>query len=248
VRVVREGENGSNLGGFETLQIRGFGGDDTVDGGTGMAGLIAVDIDGGTGNDTIDGSDGNDLLSGNLGDDTVRGRGGDDRFSAFTSDGVDDFEGGSGNDVAHIDGSFEGEATSLVRGVSSFQTDVNTGPNRVRVSAEHIEVEGNGGADHIAAALDLASVPSLDLDGGDGNDTVIGGPNDDFVSGDAGDDVVRGDGGSDSVDGGDGNDELFGGAGFDRLQGDAGADFFSCGGNRDLLFSEPADTISADCG
>ena len=35
VRVAREGENGSNLGGFETLQIRGFGGNDTIDGGTG---------------------------------------------------------------------------------------------------------------------------------------------------------------------------------------------------------------------
>ena len=213
-----------------------------------MAGLIAVDIDGGVGDDTIDGSDGPDQLSGNLGDDTVRGRGGDDRFSALVSDGVDEFEGGDGRDVAHIDGSFEGEAISLHRGVSSFQTDVNTGPNRVRVSAEQIEVAGNGGADHIAAALDLAFVPALDLDGGDGNDTVIGGPNDDFVSGDAGDDTVRGDGGSDTVDGGDGADQLFGGAGFDRISGGFGADFLSCGGNRDLLFSEPADTISADCG
>jgi Ca2+-binding RTX toxin-like protein len=249
VRVARAGEGGSHLGAVEKLQIHTLSGNDTIEGAAGLAGRIALDVDGGAGDDAITGGDGADLLEGSLGNDTVRGGGGDDRLHAFVGEGLDEFEGGDGNDVAHIDGTSEGEAISLGRGVSSFQTDVNSGPNRVRVSAEHIEVAGNGGADHIAAALDLAFVPALDLDGGDGNDTVIGGPNDDFVSGDAGDDTVRGDGGSDSVDGGDGDDQLFGGSGFDRLLGGAGADFFSCGGApRDLLFSEPADTISADCG
>lgn len=71
------------------------------------------------------------------------------------------------------------------------------------------------------------------LDGGSGDDVVIGGAWNDDLLGEDGDDALFGGGGDDSLDGytsrdtlhgGDGEDYLYGAAGDDRLFGDAGND------------------------
>jgi Ca2+-binding RTX toxin-like protein len=69
----------------------------------------------------------------------------------------------------------------------------------------------------------------IDVNGGDGNDSITVIAKDDQVggvklSGDAGDDVLTGADSGDSLDGGDGNDRLIGGKGGDDMNGGAGND------------------------
>jgi len=86
--------------------------------------------------------------------------------------------------------------------------------------AVRIVVEGRGGADSIA--IDSAFTLSVDIDGGDGQDTLEGGAGDDTLDGGAGDDQLVGGDGNDIVIGGDGPDVLTGGNGNDSLDGGAG--------------------------
>ena len=62
----------------------------------------------------------------------------------------------------------------------------------------------------------------LTLDGGAGNDSIIGSQNADILKGGAGDDTLLGGSANDQLNGGDGNDELDGEAGNDTLVGGAG--------------------------
>lgn len=76
---------------------------------------------------------------------------------------------------------------------------------------------------------------SLELDGGPGNDELIGGNGRDEIDGAAGDDTITGRGGRDELEGGIGNDRLFGGKGRDTLEGGAGNDLLSGGGGADVF-------------
>src|SRR6185436_4621894 len=67
-----------DIGTSENLVVNMNGGDDTFTAGNGLATLIQITVDGGTGNDTITGGDGNDKLFGGDGDDTVNGGRGND--------------------------------------------------------------------------------------------------------------------------------------------------------------------------
>jgi Ca2+-binding RTX toxin-like protein len=67
-----------DIGTTENLVVNMNGGDDTFTGSNGLAGLIALTVDGGGGNDTIIGGDGNDLLIGGDGNDTIFGGRGND--------------------------------------------------------------------------------------------------------------------------------------------------------------------------
>ncbi len=62
-----------NIGTTENLLATPLGGNDTVTGSAGLAGLIAITIDGGDGNDILTGGDGNDVITGGAGDDTLNG-------------------------------------------------------------------------------------------------------------------------------------------------------------------------------
>ncbi|HKX87782.1 MAG TPA: hypothetical protein VJM13_01115, partial [Sphingopyxis sp.] len=57
----------------ELLRVQGNGGDDVMSAATLPAGLIALELLGGDGNDTLTGSDGADLLDGGLGNDLLDG-------------------------------------------------------------------------------------------------------------------------------------------------------------------------------
>src|SRR5215831_3610823 len=60
-----------DTGTTENLVVNMNGGDDTFTGSNGLATLIKLTVDGGTGNDTITGGDGNDTLIGGDGNDTI---------------------------------------------------------------------------------------------------------------------------------------------------------------------------------
>lgn len=78
----------------------------------------------------------------------------------------------------------------------------------------------------------------LDLDGGNGKDTLTGGGNDDTLDGGNGKDLLSGNGGDDILIGGNGEDILDGGAGNDTITGGNGRDTFV------LAAGEGTDTIT----
>ena len=102
-------------------------------------------------------------------------------------------------------------------------------------AVEAMGVSGGNGNDEIdLSGVTLRFFPSLDcdkrgrrnVDGGDGNDALIGSPCSDSLSGGNGDDNLHGKGGNDTLDGGDGNDKLDGGDGTDTCIGGGGTDTF----------------------
>jgi len=85
------------------------------------------------------------------------------------------------------------------------------------------------GGDDILVAEFLAQ--RVKIDGGDGNDILVGGMNSDTLQGGAGHDLILGGARAtdegDQIGGGDGNDLLWGGFGADTLDGGAGQDLLS---------------------
>ena len=94
-----------------------------------------------------------------------------------------------------------------------------------------VVVFGLAGNDRIFAS---GTSHNVDVEGGDGNDFIIGGQGDDRLSGGNGNDLIFG---------GKGNDRLFGGAGSDFLLGWQGDDELDGGDGFDWLFGGPGDDI-----
>jgi len=180
-----------DIGTSENLILNANGGDDTFTAGNGLATLIQITVDGGTGNDTLlggdgvdtlIGGDGNDFIDGNRGNDTLVGGTGDDVFQWDPGDGSDIVEGQAGNDTLlfnganineKIDISANGERIRLFRDVANITMDLN--------DVEQINVNALGGADTITVNdLSGTDVTAIDLNlgapggGGDAStDTVI---------------------------------------------------------------------------
>ncbi len=173
----------------EVLEVNGRGGDDIINASALPAGLIALEITGGPGTDTIVGSAGDDQIIWNPGD------------------GSDTNDGGAGNDRVVVNGSAGANTFTMsdnaapgfdLRFVGPFTIDVR--------DAEVLEVNGRGGDDIINANALPAGLISLELNGGEGNDTITGS---------AGADILRG---------GPGNDTLIGFLGADQVLGEQGDD------------------------
>ena len=114
---------------------------------------------------------------------------------------------------------------------SSFLSGVNRlrlfGPGQVN----QIAVYGGPGRDTIQA---IGVTTPVWIDGGEGNDVILGGAAGDVLLGGPGNDTLWGAGGDDVLLGGDGNDVLWGGAGRNLLIGGEG---------RDVLFGGPQESI-----
>ena len=227
-----------DIGTTEELDVNGQGGSDVITGSAGLNGLISLDLDGGEGDDTLTGGDGDDVLRGgagsdalfgNRGDDVMAGESGSDLLVWNDGDGSDLMEGGSDTDTVQVNGSDDlgddfsidpnGERVRLQRNnLSLFSLDIGT--------AENLNVNGQGGDDVITGSAGLNGLISLDLDGGDGDDTLTGGDGADVLRGGAGEDTLLGKQGSDTVLGEDGNDLLVvnDGDGSDFLEGGPDAD------------------------
>jgi Ca2+-binding RTX toxin-like protein len=192
-----------DIGSAENLVVNANGGDDRFTAGNGLATLIHITVDGGTGNDTLTGGDGDDVLIGGDGNDVIDGgRGadvalmgaGDDTFVWNPGDGSDTVEGQAGSDTmvfngANIDEKFDvsanGPRVRFSRNVGAVTTDLN--------GVEGIDLNALGGADTVTVNdltgtdltqlnVDLASPPGSGV--GDGRaDAVI-------INGTGGEDVV----------------------------------------------------------
>jgi Ca2+-binding RTX toxin-like protein len=86
----------------------------------------------------------------------------------------------------------------------------------------------------------------MTIDGGSGNDLLMGGGVSNLIVGGTGHDVLKGGGSDDVLLGGDGNDDLFGYGGNDVLVGGNGCDLLFGGLGRDLLIgSQDEDRLDA---
>src|SRR5262249_52739609 len=99
-----------------------------------------------------------------------------------------------------------------------FSLDIGT--------TENLVLNANGGDDTFTAGNGLASLISLTVDGGDGNDTITGGDGNDTLKGGARNHIINGGGGNDTALMGDGNDTFVWnpGDGNDTVEGQGGAD------------------------
>src|SRR3954447_15134635 len=220
---------GINIVNDEKLSITSFSGNDTLVSDPGVT--LPMNIDAGSGDDTITTGDGADVISGGDGNDTLNGAGGGDRI--IGDRGNDTMNGGAGDDTTvwnNGDGSdvMNGDAgVDRVEDNLGAGNDVSTIKNeagRVRYErtsagafnlsvggAEVFELNTLGGDDTLTTAPDV-TLPIV-ADGGSGNDSLQGGA------------------GPDTLDGGDGDDNLDlrdgaadfgrGGPGTDRADADA---------------------------
>ncbi len=245
--------------------IDSWGGNDTIDGGAGNDTVL-----GGGENDLVLGGGGNDVLQGWIGNDTLRGGAGNDTLQSWEGnellDGGDDADTflvtqGSGNDT--ITGGEGGtdddviDLSDLTRPVNVTYTGeekgtITDGTDTITFSEieKLILTDNNDSVDASSTRDGLkGDAPGVDIEAGDGDDTVIGGRGGDTIHGGAGQDLIYGDYGDDSLSGGEGGDTIFGGRGTDDIAGGAGDDSIDGGREADILDGgDGADTISGGTG
>jgi Ca2+-binding RTX toxin-like protein len=250
------------------IQVFGLGGNDTITLDEASGALLRANLFAGAGNDTITGGSGGDMLFGQAGNDTLLGKGGtdflfggtendilaggdaddqvfgednNDRMTWSPGDDTDLNEGGAGDDTVEINGGNGAEAfTATANGTrvrfdrlvpAPFSIDVGT--------SENLVLNANGGNDSFSATGNLAALIKLTVDGGAGDDTILGSSGVDLLRGGDGNDFVDGQQGNDlgflgagndvfEWDPGDGNDVVEGQAGFDRMafNGSSAAEVF----------------------
>ncbi|HZL90601.1 MAG TPA: calcium-binding protein, partial [Pirellulaceae bacterium] len=253
-------------GALPKANLYGGAGNDTLTGGSGNDRLF-----GEAGNDTLLGKGGvdvlfggagNDVLTGGAGDDQAFGQAGDDRMIWNPGDASDLNEGGAGTDTVEVNGGNVGEnftATANGNRVRFDRTD--PGPFFIDIgTSENLVVNANGGDDRFSASGNLAALIHISVDGGAGDDTLLGGNGADRLSGGDGNDFVDGNGGADVALLGTGDDtfQWDPGDGSDIVEGQDGNDTMifngsnvdenislSANGNRLILFRDPG-TVTMD--
>ena len=215
----------------DVVTLVGDSGFDTIDGGGGLdtiRGSIHNDIvrisapasyssieriEGGDGNDRILGGTGNDVIDltgitlisieqidGGAGNDTITGSAGDDVITGNT--GNDTLSGGLGNDVFTLAGD---GGNDIIDGGAGIDT-----------------IRGSISNDNIRIAAGAASIASIErIEGGDGNDRILGGTGNDVI--DLGGVLLTS---IEQIDGGAGNDTIVASLSADVLTGGAGVDTF----------------------
>ncbi|HTM55453.1 MAG TPA: calcium-binding protein [Pirellulales bacterium] len=162
------------------------------------------------GDDFLFGGAGDDTLTGGAGDDKVFGEAGNDRMIWNPGDGTDLNEGGAGNDTVEVNGGNGAETFTVTPNGTRVRFDrTSPAPFSIDIgTSENLVVNMNGGDDTFTASNGLATLISIAVDGGTGNDTITGG--------DGNDRLIGGDG-NDTINGGRGNDTIVLGAGDDTF-------------------------------
>lgn len=221
-------------GAMPRAEMFGEAGKDTLTGGSG-----GDTLDGGPGDDTLLGKGGfdfllgragNDILTGGDADDQISGDEDDDRIIWNPGDDTDLNEGGAGIDTVEVNGGNGAEVfTTTANGLRVRFDRLDPAPFSIDMGeCEKLVVNMNGGNDSFSATGNLAALIQITVDGGTGDDTLLGsngadvllgGDNNDFIDGQQGNDTAFLGAGDDVFqwDPGDGNDIVEGQAGIDRL-------------------------------
>ena len=215
---------------------------------TGVNAFVGTDFD-----DTIDGRAGADTIEGRGGDDTLLGGDGDDTFVYRAGDGDDTVSGEAGTDdtlevtatdsdeIVRIASTGAGEGTVTfddddvnttddptitVDTLEVVDLDTGAGNDTVQANAFDdivLEIDGGDGSDTLDTSLEAGAV-TVDLDAGTfglsaTNPSANDVENVEDVTTGAGDDTVTGDAAANTLSTGAGNDRLTGGEGNDTLDG-----------------------------
>src|SRR5688572_29405885 len=215
------------------IQVFGQGGNDTITLSETNGALTRANLFGGSGNDTLTGGSGGDQIFGQ-----------------------------SGNDITKVNGGGCAEAfTTTANGTRVRFDRLDPAPFSIDIgTTEELFLLANGGNDTFSATGNLAALIKITVDGGTGDDTILGsngidlllgGDGDDFIDGQqgndvsflgAGDDVFQWDpgDGSDTVEGEDGTDTML-------FNGSAGAEIFAASANGGrVLFTRNLGNIVMD--
>ncbi|MFZ4690294.1 MAG: calcium-binding protein [Polymorphobacter sp.] len=137
--------------------------------------------------DVMLGNGGNDILFGLGGNDLLDGGEGDDVFLAGLGTGTDRIDGGAGHDVVMATADNAVIGLAALAGIEAIDAGGFAG----------VRLLGSTGADHLDfAAVAVTGIAAIE--GGVGNDTIIGSNGADRIIGGAGADLLFGGDGSDS--------------------------------------------------
>jgi len=224
------------------MQVFGQAGNDALSLNEANGALPQSNLFGGAGNDVLIGGSGADMLFGQSGNDTLQGRGGadflfggdnddtltggdaddqvfgesgNDRMIWNPGDDTDLNEGGAGTDTVEVNGGNGAEVfTATANGTRVRFDRVDPAPFAIDIgTSENLVLNANGGDDTFSATGNLAALIRITVDGGAGNDTLLGSN---------GTDLLLGGDGNDFIDGNQGNDTALMGAGDDIFQWDPG--------------------------
>ena len=206
-------------GALPRASVFGGAGNDVLTGGSG-----ADTVFGQAGNDTVLGKGGtdllfggadNDILTGGDADDQAFGEAGDDRMVWNPGDDTDLNEGGAGTDTVEVNGGNGAEQfTTTANGTRVRFDRITPAPFAIDIgTSEALVVNANGGDDSFSATGNLAALIRITVDGGAGNDRLLGSN---------GIDVLLGGSGNDFADGQQGNDTALLGSENDTFQWDPG--------------------------
>ncbi len=217
------------------VQVFGMAGDDTISLNEASGALPRANLYGGLGNDTIRGGSGGDLVFGQAGEDKLFGlggldfafggadndelTGGDGDDQSFGQNGNDTMiwnpgddtdvnEGGAGSDTAIVNGGNGAEQfTTTANGARVRFDRINPAPFSIDIgTTENLVLNANGGDDTFSATGNLAALIAITVDGGAGNDTLLGSNGNDTLIGGDDNDTIDGNQGADTVLMGAGND------------------------------------------
>jgi Ca2+-binding RTX toxin-like protein len=248
---------------YDFCQLYGGDGNDTLRGGG-----TNTTAYGGTGNDLITESG---TAFGGAGNDTIIGAittdGGDGIDVLVSSSVTINLQTGTLHTrnyqtVSEPTGTFTGIEILLIDNYGSnriHQVIGSSGNDIVYFSKSYFDATGGAGDDYFECTYTLGpsraaqsfdwSLRTAVIEGGTGNDTIIGGLLDNNFSGGDGNDWLQGFDFNDSLFGGGGNDTLIAGLGADTLGGGAGNDLLLGGGGRDTLRGgSGADTLEGGNG
>jgi Ca2+-binding RTX toxin-like protein len=206
-------------GALPASQLSGGDGNDSLTGGSGPDTLLGENgndaLAGRGGADSLSGGADNDVLTAGDGNDQAFGDAGNDRMIWNPGDDTDLNEGGDGADTVEINGGNGTEVFATTANGARVRFDrLDPAPFAIDIgTSENLVLIMNGGNDSHSATGNLAALISLTIDGGAGDDTVLGSN---------GADLMLGGDGNDSIDGQQGNDTAFLGAGNDTFQWDPG--------------------------
>ena len=185
-------------GALPASNLFGGAGNDVLTGGSGNDELF-----GQAGNDTLLGKGGTDLLFGGSENDTITGgdaddqafgQGGNDRMIWNPGDDTDLNEGGADTDTVEVNGGNGAEQfTATANGTRVRFDRVTPAPFSIDIgTSESLVLNANGGDDQFSATGNLAALIKITVDGGTGNDTLLGSNGIDFLLGGDGNDFVDG--------------------------------------------------------
>jgi Ca2+-binding RTX toxin-like protein len=186
-----------DIGTTENLALNATGGDDSFTATGNLAGVIAITVDGGAGNDTLLGGNGADRLLGGDGNDSVDGNqgvditvlgAGNDTFQWDPGDGSDTVEGQAGTDTMvfnganvpeNMDVSANGARVRFTRNIGNIVMDLD--------DVERIDVNALGEIDNVTVN-DLTGTEVTDVrtnlagavggDDGAADNVIVGATND----------------------------------------------------------------------